>query len=86
MRIKPLTLATRRIIPTPKFKSHSSGMADTMEPRFSEGEDKDRLMIETTALLKSKWTLDEAQQGLEKTFNFPSYAKALVSHSWNHRD
>ena len=55
-------------------------MADKAKPRFSEGEDGDRLMAETTALLQSKWTLDEGQQGIEKTFNFPTYAKAFVSH------
>lgn len=34
-------------------------------------------MAETAALLESKWALDETQQGLEKTFDFPTYAKAL---------
>ncbi|CAF9930036.1 MAG: hypothetical protein ALECFALPRED_004505 [Alectoria fallacina] len=52
-------------------------MADTVQPRFSEGENGGRMMAETAALLESKWALDETQQGLEKTFNFPTYAKAL---------
>ncbi|KAF6222554.1 hypothetical protein HO133_000599 [Letharia lupina] len=52
-------------------------MAGIVQPRFSDGEDGNRLMAETAALLESKWALDETQQGLEKTFNFPTYAKAL---------
>ena len=57
-------------------------MADIGRPKFSPGEDDEsRLMAETTALVESKWALDETRQGLEKTFNFPTYAKALVSPS-----
>lgn len=47
--------------------------------KFSEGEDGSWMTAETATLLESKWALDETQQGLEKTFNFPTYAKALVS-------
>lgn len=56
-------------------------MADIKQPKFSEGEDEGQMMAETAALLESKWTLDETRQGLEKTFNFPTYAKALVNHA-----
>ena len=56
-------------------------MADTSQPKFSEGEDGDHMMAETASLMDCKWTLDDKQQGLEKTFNFPTYAKALVSSS-----
>ncbi|CAD6592927.1 MAG: hypothetical protein ASARMPRED_006844 [Alectoria sarmentosa] len=52
-------------------------MADRVRPKFSEGENGGRMMAETASLLESKWALDETQQGLEKTFNFPTYAKAL---------
>ena len=49
-------------------------------PRFSvQGEDEDRFMEQTSALLEAKWTLDEDRMGLEKRFEFASYAKALVS-------
>ena len=60
-------------------------MAGTMQPNFAEGENEGWIMGETTALLASKWALDETQQGLKKTFNFPTYAKALVFYSWPHR-
>ena len=38
-------------------------------------------MDQTSALLEAKWTLDEDRMGLEKRFEFASYAKALVSQS-----
>ena len=38
-------------------------------------------MAETTARLESKWTMEERQQGLGKTFNYPADAKALINHS-----
>lgn len=78
MRLQATTLVARRIVQISKFP-HFSSMADTVRPRFSEGEDEGRLMAETAALIESKWALDETQEGLEKTFNFPTYAKALVS-------
>lgn len=36
-------------------------------------------MKQTASLLEAKWTLDEDGMGLEKRFEFASYAKALVS-------
>ena len=36
-------------------------------------------MEQTSALLEAKWKLDEERMGLEKRFEFASYAKALVS-------
>ena len=36
-------------------------------------------MEQTSALLEAKWTLDVDRMGLEKRFEFASYAKALVS-------
>ena len=56
-------------------------MVNIAQPKFSEGEDEGRMMAEIAALLDSKWALDETRQGLEKTFNFPTYAKALVHHA-----
>ena len=38
-------------------------------------------MEQTSSLLEAKWTLDEDRMGLEKRFEFASYAKALVSRS-----
>ena len=84
MRIQTFHSAARRIIQPPKVRVHYSIMANTSQPKFSPGADQSQLMAETTALLESKWTLDETAQGLEKTFNFPTYAKALVSHAAPH--
>ena len=85
MKIQALSLAAHRILQTPKFRAHFSSMADRVRPKFSEGENGGRMMAETASLLESKWALDETQQGLEKTFNFPTYAKALVSPPQPHR-
>lgn len=81
MRIQKLHSATHRIIQTPRLQAHFSSMVNVARPKFSEGEDEGRMMAETAALLESKWALDETRQGLEKTFNFPTYAKALVHHA-----
>ena len=86
MRTQTFHLAARRIIQQPTLRIHFSSMTDKVQPSFSQGEDEKRLMAETAALLESKWTLDETRQGLEKTFIFPTYAKALVSPTISHRD
>lgn len=49
-----------------------------LQPRFSPGADEVQLANEATALLQCQWTLDEEQMGVQKTFVFPTYAKALV--------
>lgn len=74
----------RRIIQISKPQLYFSTMADTVKPKFSEGENSEQIMAEAASLMKSKWALDETQQGLEKTFNFPTYAKALVSSFLRH--
>lgn len=79
MSIQALHPIARRIIQPLKYHVYFSTMAATMQPKLSEGEDGGRLMAETSDLLKSKWALDDTKQGLEKTFTFPTYAKALVS-------
>ena len=79
MRIQVLRSITHPASQTPKLRLHFCSMADTVRPNFCEDEDESKLMTETTALLKSRWSLDDTQQGLKKTFNFPTYAKALVS-------
>ena len=59
----------------------SSMASDQMRrPRFSvQGDDEEEFLEQTSALLEAKWTLDEERMGLEKRFEFASYAKALVS-------
>ena len=52
-----------------------------MPTRFSSGADENQLTTETNALLERRWTLDEDKMGVQKTFNFPTFAKALVTHS-----
>lgn len=52
-----------------------------VQPRFSSGADENQLLTETVSLLECKWMLDAENMGVEKTFNFPTYAKALVIQS-----
>ena len=74
--IQPPTL----LAAPPLFSRMASDRAG--RPHFSvQGGDEDRLMDQTSALLEAKWTLDEDRMGLEKRFEFASYAKALVSQS-----
>jgi 4a-hydroxytetrahydrobiopterin dehydratase len=54
-----------------------------MEPKFSPGADESKLMDETNALIDAKWTLDKEQMGVEKTYYFKTYTKALVRYSSN---
>ena len=57
-----------------------------IQPQLSLGADEGQLKVEANALLKCKWTLDKDKLGVQKTFNFPTFAKALVicspSQSW----
>lgn len=61
-------------------RQHASSDA-IVQPRFSSGEDENRLKAETHALLECKWTLNEDNTCVQKTFNFPTFAKALVTRS-----
>ena len=78
MKIPAFYTFTRRTVTHSKNRVPFSSMTDAVRPKFAEGEDQSRLMTETATLLDSQWSLDETRQGLEKTFNFPTYAKALV--------
>ena len=78
MRTQVLHVIPRPAFQPPKLRLHFCSMTDVARPKFSPGEDEGQLMTEATALFKSKWSLDDTQQGLKKTFTFPTYAKALV--------
>ena len=86
MQFQPLRSVARRNILPSQLRAHYSSMAPNPQPKFSHGEDEGSLEAQTAALLQSKWTLDETQQGLEKTFSFPTYAKALVSQTAPYRN
>ena len=78
VRAQALHGISRPTLRTPKLRLHFSSMADVVRPNICQGEDEGQLMTQTIDLLKSKWSLDDTRQGLEKTFNFPTYSKALV--------
>lgn len=46
---------------------------------FSSGADEGKVRLETQRLLDSGWNIDAESVGLEKSFQFPSFARALVS-------
>lgn len=51
---------------------------DNSKPLLAVGHNSPQLLAEATTLLDRQWMLDDSQQGIRKTFNFPTYAKALV--------
>ena len=70
------------LLAPPPFFFSSMASDHVRRPLFNvQGGDEGRLMEQTSALLEAKWTLDEDRMGLEKRFEFASYAKALVSQS-----
>jgi hypothetical protein len=46
--------------------------------KFSEGSDGSKFLEETNTLLETGWRLDEDQMGVQKTYYFKTYTKALV--------
>ncbi|KAJ5081853.1 hypothetical protein NUU61_010117 [Penicillium alfredii] len=46
-------------------------------PRFAEGEDPQRLGLDTQSLLQQGWALDAEGMAVTKTFHFKSYFKAV---------
>ena len=66
------------------MQNQASGIAN-VQPRFSAGADENISLTATKDLLQRKWTLDEDDMGVSKTFNFPTFAKALVIHSSGQR-
>ena len=51
-----------------------------MQPKFSQGEDENKVGAELKALLGNGWALDADQIQLEKTYYFKTYTKVLVRH------
>ena len=48
-------------------------------PRFAEGEDEQKVGADVEALRSQGWALDAEGTGVQKTFYFKSYFKAIVS-------
>jgi hypothetical protein len=88
------TLLNRRLSPpssqilyrrTASMRSIKPTSSDTsLAPIFSPNSDESQLTAEARALLECRWTLDGENMGIQKTFTFPSFAKALVSDSLGH--
>lgn len=56
----------------------STNVVPDKQPRFASGTNEVQLMAEVKTLLEGGWKLDEEQRGVEKTFHFNTYTKALV--------
>ncbi len=88
MSARVFTLLNRRIYPpfsqilyrrTVNMRSVKPTSSDTRgAPVFSPNSDENQLAAEARALLKCQWMLDGDNMGIQKTFHFPSFAKALV--------
>jgi 4a-hydroxytetrahydrobiopterin dehydratase len=55
-----------------------------MSPKFSEGEDVEKLESELKALLGNGWELDAEQIQLQKTYYFKTYTNVLVRDTIRH--
>ena len=62
-----------------KRMSTSDSKNAGMQLQISQGEDESQLKNEVATLVDNKWKLDQDHMGIQKTFNFPTYAKALAS-------
>lgn len=49
-----------------------------MEPKLSEGQDRDTVMTEFNTLIHDGWELDDGKTGIRKTYHFGTYTKVLV--------
>ncbi|MCJ1344649.1 hypothetical protein MMC31_002852 [Peltigera leucophlebia] len=58
-------------------KQTSTRVVPEIQPRFAPGSTEAQLMAEAKALVEGGWKLDDEQRGLEKTFHFNTYTKAL---------
>lgn len=58
-------------------KQTSASVAD-IQPRFASGSNEAQLIAEAKILVERGWKLDEEQRGVEKTYYFNTYTKALV--------
>ena len=58
--------------------SRQASINCNIQLQLSSGADEGRLTTEAIALLDCKWALDEDHMGVWKTFDFPTYDKALV--------
>lgn len=57
---------------------NSTKVVPDIQPRFASGTNETQLMAEAKTLLEGGWKLDEEQRGVEKTFYFNTYTKALA--------
>lgn len=61
----------------PSKQTSASVVAD-IQPRLASGSNEAQLIAEAKSLVEHGWKLDEEQRGVEKTFYFNTYTKALV--------
>ncbi len=53
-------------------------MNSTMQPKFSEGQDKSEITVALNTLIESGWNLDDEQSGVRKTYYLKTYTKVMV--------
>ena len=62
---------------TTSSKQHSI-ILSMQQSKISEMQDESKVKAETKALLEKGWRLDDEEVGLQKTYHFKTYTKALV--------
>ncbi|KAF7594077.1 hypothetical protein BBP40_010214 [Aspergillus hancockii] len=71
----PIATATPSILPSRAFSHSALNMAS--EPQFAEGVNGSQLQTELNTLLGQGWALDGDGMGVQKTFYFKTYFKAV---------
>lgn len=79
IRTATLPLFTR--LSTPRLSRMSSSVSG-MQPQYSAGEDEATVQRGVEALTGAGWGLDSERMGVQKTYYFRSYFKAIVSLSF----
>lgn len=79
IRTATLPLFTR--LSTPRLSRMSSSVSG-MQPQYSAGEDEATVQRGVESLTGAGWGLDSERMGVQKTYYFRSYFKAIVSLSF----
>ena len=75
--IKRLPLRTHRNLTT-LTSNQTLNSSNSIQPKFSDGQDENAVMAELNALVENGWKLDDEQKGVRKTYYLKTYTKVLV--------
>ena len=61
-----------------RFGSQRISNKSSMEPKFSEGHDRDTVRTELDVLINNGWELNEEKKVIKKTYHLGTYTNVLV--------